>query len=76
MILNAIIKIAHTFFDILTAYVVWRVFVATIAGILLVVVACMASHTAGIVVTIQTEILGVVKGRRCPFYAVEFLRKI
>ena len=62
--LDAIIEIANAFFDMLTAYVVWRVFVATIAGISLVVVACMASHTTGIVVTIQIEILAVLKGRR------------
>ena len=62
--LNAIIEIANAFLDMLTAYVVWCVFVTTIAGVPLVVVARMASYTGGIVVTIKSEILAVLKGRR------------
>jgi hypothetical protein len=74
--LNAIIEITNAFFDMFTANVVLSVLMATIAGISLVVVAFMASHTTGIVVTIQIEILAVFKVRRCPFILVVTLTAV
>lgn len=65
---NAMLNITDAFLGMLTANVCWRVFVATIASITAVVVAHMTGHTAGVVITVQHKIFGVIEARWPPFF--------
>ncbi len=52
MALNTIVELADAFLDVLLADVGWRVLMASVTGIAAIVVAGVAGHTTGVVVTI------------------------
>jgi hypothetical protein len=68
MAFNAVVEVAYAFFDMLAANIGKRVLVATVTGVLAVVIAHMAGCTARIVIAIQCEELVVIERRRNPFF--------
>ena len=67
MALDAIGEVADTFFDMLTPDIFRGVLMATIAGVLAVVVAQMAGHAARIVMPVENEGLVMIEAGRHPF---------
>ncbi len=65
--LHTIGKFANALLHVLPANVVGRVFMAAVAGVAAVVIAHVASYATGIVVTVQHEVLVVIKGGWRPF---------
>jgi hypothetical protein len=71
MAFNAVLIVSNTFFNVLSANLFRGVFVATVTGVLAVVVSEVASHTLNIVVAVKYEELVVIeRGRLPPFLAV------
>lgn len=67
MTLDTIVELADTFLDVLATNVLKCVLMASVAGVATVVVAGMAGHAACVVVTVEFEVLVVIKSRRRPF---------
>lgn len=67
MTLDTIVELADAFLDMFPTNVLQRVLMASVAGVATVVVAGMAGHATGVVVTVKFEMLVVVECRRRPF---------
>jgi hypothetical protein len=63
---NAVVEVTYAFFAVLSQHVLNGVFMASIAGVLAVVVVDVASFTGSVVVAVQHKKLVMVQGRRLP----------
>ena len=63
---NTVVKLAYAFFNVFTANIGWRVLMASVARKLAVIIAHMAGHAGGAVVTVKDKILVVIKGGGSP----------
>ena len=73
---HTVVKLANALFNVFAPDIGWRVFMAAITGVPLVVVAHMASGASGCVIAVKHKVLGVIESGWGPLLLGMTLRTV